>query len=122
MTQERKQALLEAGVAVEEALTRCMGNEMLLERLLNKFVDDRTYAALLQAMKEKNQEYAVSSAHTLKGICANLSMKRMYCLLEQQVELLRQGNWDEAEHFMSDIKQTYDRICLILGQDDINSK
>ena len=113
MTQERKQALLEAGIAVENALERCMGNEMLLERLLDKFAEDKTYAELLQAMSEKNQALAVRAAHTLKGVCGNLSMERLYHLLEKQVEVLRRNDWDSAKELMPAITQAYQTLVLV---------
>lgn len=113
MTQERKQALLEAGIAVENALERCMGNEMLLERLLDKFTEDKTYAELLQAMTEKNQDQAVHAAHTLKGVCGNLSMERLYHLLDKQVEVLRQSDWDSAEELMPVITHEYQALVLV---------
>lgn len=116
MTQERKQALLEAGIAVEDALERCMGNEMLLERLLDKFTEDKTYAELLQAMTEKKQDQAVHAAHTLKGVCGNLSMERLYHLLEKQVEVLRQNDWDSAEDLMPAITQAYQALVLVTNE------
>ncbi len=114
MTDERKQALSEAGIAVKEALERLMGSEMLFERLLNKFAEDKTYALLLQAMAQKEWEQAVHAAHTLKGVCANLSMERLYRLLEKQVELLRQGEWDGAAELMPAVTQEYETLLLTI--------
>ena len=114
MTEERKKVLCEAGISVEEALERFMGNEMLLERFLKKFAEDTNYEKLLQAMEEQDQTKAFESAHTLKGVCGNLSMKELYRLLEQQVDLLRNGDLTGAQELMPALTQAYEKIRLVI--------
>ena len=40
-------------------------------------------------MKDKNYEDAFRSAHTLKGVCQNLSFDRLYEVSNELTELLR---------------------------------
>lgn len=74
MNAERRTRLEEAGIDVGEALERMLGSEALLERLLGKFPADPNFAALGEALAEGDAQRAVAAAHTLKGVCANLSM------------------------------------------------
>ena len=76
MTSQRVKQLEVAGIDVASALERMMGSEELLERLLKKFLENQQYPALCAALKGGDTEQAVIAAHTLKGVCGNLSLAR----------------------------------------------
>ena len=61
MDQLLKTNLTAAGVDVEAAVSRLMGNEALLERLLRKFATDANFAALKAAVKDGNREQALAA-------------------------------------------------------------
>lgn len=84
-----QKVLKDVGIDVEDALSRMMGNENLFKRMMSRFVDDLTYHQLLSAIKDDNQEEIFRHAHTLKGICANLSIKPLEDLFVRQVEFIR---------------------------------
>lgn len=96
MNPTSKELLIRSGVQVDEALERFMGNEALLERFLRKFPDDPNLAALEAAVASGDRQGAFTAAHTLKGVCGNLSLKDLAQLYSQQVELLRAGDWDQG--------------------------
>ena len=110
----KKEALIEAGIDVDDVLGRFMGNEALLSRFLKKFLDDANYGKLLQAITERDADAAVAASHTLKGVCGNLSMTGLYDLLTRQVAALRDGNWDAAAGLMPEISQAYETIVLAI--------
>ena len=64
----KKEQLTAAGVDVHGALERFMGNEALLERMLQRFTGDANYAQLLAAADKRDAEEALRAAHTLKGV------------------------------------------------------
>ncbi len=64
-------------------------NEALIPRFTLKFLEDRVYLQLKQALENKNYEDAFRSAHTLKGVCQNLSFDRLYEVSNELTELLR---------------------------------
>ena len=68
MDEAKKNSLKKAGIQVEDALGRFMGNEKLLERFLLKFLDDRNYEQLKAAIEEKDRETELRCSHTLKGV------------------------------------------------------
>ena len=89
MINGKKEILTAAGIQADEALERLMGSEALLERFLKKFLQDKSYEELVSAIEGQELERAFRAAHTLKGVCGNLSLNRLGDLVKEQVELLR---------------------------------
>lgn len=61
----------------------------LIKRFITKFLDDGSFSELCQAMQAGQREQAFRAAHTLKGVCANLSFDRLGASANQLTELLR---------------------------------
>ena len=100
--------LMDAGIDAESALNRMMGSEALLERLFRRFREDGNFSALSAAIEAGDREGALTASHTLKGMCGNLSMDRLYSLFSGQVDLMRAGDWEEAVNLMPRIREAYD--------------
>ena len=114
MTPERRDQLEAAGIDIESALERMMGSEALLERMMGKFLDDPQYPALRAALEAGDVERAVSAAHTLKGVCGNLSMTGLYGLFTRQVDALRAGDLPLARGIMAEIAPAYERVMAAI--------
>ena len=114
MTPERRDQLEAAGIDIESALERMMGSEALLERMMGKFLDDPQYPALRAALEAGDMERAVSAAHTLKGVCGNLSMTGLYGLFTRQVDALRAGDLPLARGIMAEIAPAYERVMAAI--------
>ena len=115
MDANTKLALEQAGVQVDEALERMMGSEALLLRLLGKFPADGNYSALKAALAAEDFAGALTAAHTLKGVCGNLSFTTLYQLLTEQVELLRGEDWEGACALMPQIDRAYAAVIAAIG-------
>ena len=111
MTLERNSRLESGGIDVAQALERVMGNEALLERLLGRFLDDPQYPALCAALERGDPEQAAAAAHTLKGMCGNLSMTELFQLFTAQVEVLRGGDLMAGRALMAQIAPAYERVA-----------
>ena len=72
-----------------EAVLGRLHSEALIQRFTLKFLEDQSYLQLKQALENKNYEDAFRSAHTLKGVCQNLSFDRLYEVSHELTELLR---------------------------------
>ena len=116
MTLQRVKQLEEAGIDVASAMERMMGNEVLLERLLGKFLENQQYPALCTALKGGDTEQAVIAAHTLKGVCGNLSMVSLYGLFARQVDALRAGELSLAQHLMEQITPAYVQVTAAIRE------
>lgn len=116
MTSKRVKRLEEAGIDVASALERMMGSEELLERLLRKFLENQQYPALCAALKGGDMEQAMITAHTLKGVCGNLSMVSLYGLFARQVDALRAGELSLAQHLMEQITPAYVQVTAAIRE------
>lgn len=102
-----KDALVSAGMDVDGALARLMGSEALLERLLGTFTADGNMAKLEAAAADGNVETAFEAAHTLKGVCGNLSMTTLFDLSSRVCDLLRSGDAAGAFALVPQIRDAY---------------
>ena len=66
-----------------------MGSEALVKRFAIKFLEDKSFEELTESLKEKDGECAFRAAHTLKGVCANLGLDRLYEADSELTEKLR---------------------------------
>lgn len=109
-----RRKLEEAGVDVKTVLERFLGNEKLLLPFLEKFSKDPNYNRLILAMEKKDYEEAFNAAHTIKGICGNLSIDGLYEIMSREVEFLRNKKYSEAEAMLPELMKEYERIIAIL--------
>lgn len=89
MEAEVKEQLEKVRIDVEGTLDRMMGNEALFMRILNKFLEDRSFSRLKEFQAAGDYVQAFAHAHTLKGLSANLGMKGVCEEAAELVETLR---------------------------------
>lgn len=114
MDENRKKELVDAGINVDAALERFMGNENLLTRFLLKFSKDTNYTRLLDAMEKEDYKDAFEAAHALKGLSGNLSMDDLYEAAGKATECLRHEKYEEAKECMPDVKKEYERVSKVV--------
>lgn len=102
--------LLNAGINPDSAIERFMGNEALYIKYLLRFADDDNYQKLCRSMEKEDCKSAFMAAHTLKGVCGNLSITRMEQLLRNQVEYLRNGDLKKASNMMEPLEKEYESV------------
>jgi len=116
MEESREMKLKEAGVDIKTAMNRFMGNEALLMRFLKKFDQDPNYELFKKCMEEKQYDEAFKAAHTLKGLCGNLSLSGMFDVVSREVEALRAKEYQKAEGILPEVVEEYERVVKILGE------
>ncbi len=72
-----------------EDVLRRLPSEALIRKFTLKFLEDQSYPLLKQSLGDNNYEEAFRGAHTLKGVCQNLSFDRLYEVSSELTELLR---------------------------------
>ena len=115
MEENARRPLEAAGIDVDEALARFMGNEALLAKFLLRFPADENFPLLCRAMEQSDPDGAFQAAHTLKGVVGNLSMTGLFRQVSALVEDLRQGDLPAAEARMPALQAQYDTVIAALN-------
>ena len=89
MDENFRKQLEENGADVEGTLKRFMGNEALYMKFIMKFLDDKNFEGLKSSLEKNDYEGAYVSAHTLKGVTANLGLNPVYGVATQISDLLK---------------------------------
>lgn len=117
--EETKMTVKECYEALEGDYDDVMGrlrSESLVQKFAIKFLEDKSYENICKAIKEGNGEEAFRGAHTLKGVCQNLSFTKLYESSEKVTELLRNGDLNVPQDLMDKLKSDYDQTINSLKQ------
>lgn len=91
----------------DEVMAR-LRSERLVQKFVLKFLDDKTFASLTQGIAARDQETAFRAAHTMKGMCQNLSFTRLGHASEELTEALR-------HEFPANAQELYDKVAAEYG-------
>ena len=91
----------------DEAVSRLMG-EALLRRFVLKFLNDPSFAALKQAIENGEREEAFRAAHTIKGLCLNLSFGKLLTSSETLTEALRSEMPANVHELFTKVSEDYE--------------
>ena len=114
MTEEAKAQLLEAGVDLKGAMDRFLNNEAMYEKYIKKFILDKNYGELEEAIAEKDCKKAFVASHTLKGVCGNLALQGLFQAICKQVEFFRAENFDDGAAMMPEVSEEYNKIITVI--------
>lgn len=97
-----------------DAVLSRLPSERLVQKFVLKFLDEGSFRELMAAIQARDGQTAFRAAHTLKGVCLNLSFDRLYASSNELCEALRSG-WTEdapalAEAVETDYRVTDDAI------------
>ena len=99
-----KECYEKMGANYEEVFSRLRTDER-IEKFLNKVLADGSYALLCDSLAKRDMPEAFRAAHTLKGVCMNLSLTKLYASSEKLTENLR-----GREEYGDDIKPMLDAV------------
>lgn len=114
MTEETKRKFQEAGLDLEGSLARFMNKEDLYERFLKKFLDDRNFEDLKNALKDQKYEEAFRYAHTIKGVAGNLGLTPLYEGIQPLVEDLRHQTCANLDEELSRTEADYELMVSLI--------
>ncbi len=98
-----------------EAIGR-LGNDALIKRFMLKFSSQCGYDALCQAMEEGNYKAAFEAAHTLKGVCMNLSFAILGKSSSLLTEALRNGFSEEVPGLFAQVQDDYKKTVDAINE------
>lgn len=92
----------------ENAVGRLM-NDRILQKFVLKFLEDGSYGLLLKSMEAEDYQEAFRAAHTIKGVCQNLSFTDLGESGSRMTEALRAGKKEEYPKLLEAVKKDYER-------------
>ncbi len=99
----------------EDAVSRLM-NDVMVGKFLIKFLDDKSFSTLDESMKSGDYDEAFRAAHTIKGICQNLSLTKLFHSSEVLTEELRHKNYDNAKSAFPQVEEDYRQTFSAIEQ------
>ena len=88
---------------VRGTLSRFGGSRALVVRFLRKFPQDGAYSALAAEVER--------SAHTLKGVAANLGLERVRTGSDALVQTVRRGETEAVSALFRGLQADYEAAC-----------
>lgn len=97
----------------EEVVGR-LYSEALVKRFVGKFLADQSFQLLESSLSAEEYDEAFRAAHTLKGVCQNLSFTSLYQSSHEITEALRTKDYAQAARLFSDVSRDYERTVAAI--------
>ena len=99
----------------DEVLGR-LRSERMIQKFVLKFLNDGSYENLCRALEEGNNEEAFRAAHTIKGVCQNLSFTKLGNSSSSLTEALRDGGTSQAAELAEQVKSDYQQTVAAIRE------
>lgn len=90
-------------------------SEKFIQKFVLKFLDDKTIGLLKDSWAAGDYGEAFRAAHTIKGMCQNLSFTRLGQSSSQLTEALRGGVSPEARELYPRVLEDYERTAAAIS-------
>ena len=97
----------------EEVLGR-LRTESLVQKFVLKFPSDPSFRLLEDSLSAENWSEAFRGAHTIKGVCQNLSIDKLQASSSRLCESLRGGYTPEADALAEEVRADYARTTAAI--------
>lgn len=91
-------------------------SEALVKRFLPMFLNDPSFGELTDALENGDVQTAFRAAHTLKGVCANLSLAKLCSSASEITEMLRAEKLSDAKMYFPAVKADYETAFEVITQ------
>ncbi|MBO6049073.1 MAG: Hpt domain-containing protein [Spirochaetales bacterium] len=98
------------GANVDEGLQRCVNNESLYLRLVDKAIHDPSFDSLREIYETGDLKKGFETAHALKGVTANLALTPLFSLISEITELLRSRTETDYRPYIEEILAKRDEL------------
>lgn len=108
-----KECYEEFGGGYDDVVGR-FGGERLVNKFAAKFLADKSFEELTNAMASGDAEPAFRAAHTIKGVCANLGFTKLQNVSSELTEELREGFGKNAPQLYEETAAEYNKVVSAL--------
>lgn len=99
----------------EDVLSR-LRTEKLVQKFVLKFLNDGSYDLLCKSLDAGDYGEAFRAAHTIKGVCQNLSFTKLYESSHDLTEALRSGWSEEAASLVERVRADYGQVTTAIKE------
>lgn len=105
------------GADYEDVMGRLRKDER-VQKFVLKLLDDKSYELLENSVASKDMSEAFRAAHTLKGVCQNLSLTPLFQSASDLAERLRnaQDYSEDMEPLLEQVKKDYTHMIDCIRQ------
>lgn len=105
-----------AGVDYDMALERFVGNRMLYEKFLNKYVEDELAVKTREAYERESYHEMLEAVHALKGVSGTLGMDALYKVSAEIVNALRSEDYTDLDSMMERLQEEHEKMVALLKE------
>ena len=109
-TMTLKECYAALGGDYEDAIGR-LRSESLVQKFVLKFLDDKSYELLCASLETGDAQEAFRAAHTIKGMCQNLSFTSLANSSSAMTEALRGGDLEAGKALLGTVRGDYERTA-----------
>lgn len=104
-----KKFYLDTGSDYNAALGIMM-NDMLIERMIKKFMDNNSYQAIIDAYEANNIKEVFALSHSFKGVTGNLALTKLFNIASILTEATRNKESADISKEIEELKKDYQLI------------
>lgn len=104
------------GCDTAAAIDRMMGSEDLYVRFLGKFLDDESFLQIKPFIDMEDNEGALKSTHTLKGVAGNLGLTPVFEIAADMVNRFRADDPEGAIAEYDLLAEKYNELYNIIRE------
>ena len=86
-------------------------SEAFVKKYVLRFPEDKSYALLCDALAAGDVQEAFRAAHTIKGMCQNLSFTALSDSASAMTEALRGGDLEAGRALLDGVRRDYERTA-----------
>ena len=101
-----KQFYIDVKGNYENALAIMM-NDLFIEKMLTKFIDNNAYEQLISCYEKKDYRSLFAAAHTYKGVTGNLALTPLYEIASYITEATRNSDDVNLDDKIQELKDQY---------------
>ncbi len=121
MNENLRKQLEDNGADVSGTLKRFMNNDAIYMKFIMKFLEDKNYDGVIENFEKADYGALFNSAHTLKGVTANLGLDPISSVAAQMSDLLRNKQPQEIDveklkELRKQLEEVYFRFINILKE------
>ena len=91
-------------------------SERLVQKFVLKFLDDGSYRLLLDSIAAGDAQEAFRAAHTIKGMCQNLSFTLLANSVSELTDCLRKGSLEGHEQYLPKVQEDYEKSVAAIKE------